>query len=80
MEDKNPLSYTVNALVAYDLMMTLSTFSALLAMFAVNSPVTSEFPAQRPVTRSFDVSFYLRLNKRLSKQPWDTIASIMTSL
>ena len=28
-----------------------------------------EFPAQRPVTRSFDVFFHLRLNKRLSKQP-----------
>ena len=29
-----------------------------------------EFPAQRPVTRSFDVYFDLRLNKRLSKQSW----------
>ena len=29
-----------------------------------------EFPTQRPVTRSFDVYFDLRLNKRLSKQPW----------
>ena len=29
----------------------------------------SEFPTQRPVTRSFDVFFDLRLNKRLSKQP-----------
>ena len=37
---------------------------------AGNSPVTGEFPAQRPVTRSFDVSFDLRLNKRLSKQSW----------
>ena len=35
------------------------------------SPVNSgEFPAQRPVTRSFDVFFDLRLNKRLSKQSW----------
>ena len=32
--------------------------------------VPGEFPAQRPVTRSFDVFFDLRLNKRLSKQPW----------
>ena len=32
--------------------------------------VPSEFPAQRPVTRSFDVFFDLRLNKRLSKQWW----------
>ena len=29
-----------------------------------------EFPAQRPVTLSFDVFFDLRPNKRLSKQPW----------
>ena len=28
------------------------------------------FPAQRPVTRSFDVSFDLCLNKRFSKQSW----------
>ena len=32
--------------------------------------VTAEFPAQRPVTRSFDVFFDRRLNKRLSKQWW----------
>ena len=30
-----------------------------------------KFPSQRPVTRSFDVFFDLRLNKRLSKQSWD---------
>ena len=35
---------------------------------AGNSPIPNEFPAQRPVTRSFDVFFDLRLNKRLSKQ------------
>ena len=35
-----------------------------------NSPVTDEFPSLRPVTRSFDVFFDLRLNKRLSKQSW----------
>ena len=29
-----------------------------------------EFPAQRLVTRSFDVFFYLRPNKRLRNQPW----------
>ena len=29
-----------------------------------------EFPTQRPVTRSFDVFFDQRLNKRLSKQSW----------
>ena len=29
-----------------------------------------EFPTQRPVARSFDVYFDLRLNKRLCKQSW----------
>ena len=48
----------------------METFSALLAICAGNSPVTGEFPAQRPVTWSFDVFFDLRLNKRLSKQSW----------
>ena len=48
----------------------METFSALLALCAGNSPVTGEFPEQRPVTWSFDVLFDLRLNKRLSKQSW----------
>ena len=48
----------------------METFSALLAICAGNSPVTGEFPAQRPVTRSFGVFFDLRLNKRLRKQSW----------
>ena len=46
------------------------TLSALLAIRAGNSPVPSEIPAQKPVTRSFDVFFNLRLNKRLSEQSW----------
>ena len=48
----------------------METFSALLAIFAGNSPVPGEFPAQRPVSRSFDVFFDLHPNKRLSKQRW----------
>ena len=48
----------------------METFSALLAICAGNSPVSGEFPTQRLVTRSFEVSFDLRLNKRLSKQSW----------
>ena len=48
----------------------LEKFSALLVICAGNSPVPGEFPTQRPVTRSFDVFFDLRLNKRLSKQLW----------
>ena len=42
----------------------------LLAICAGNSPLPGDFPAQRPVTRSFDVFFDLRPNKRLSKQWW----------
>ena len=45
----------------------METFSALLAICAGNSPVSGEFPAQRPVTQSFDVFFDVRLIKRLSK-------------
>ena len=41
----------------------METFSALLT-------VTGEFPTQRPVTQSFDVFSYLRLNIRLSEQSW----------
>ena len=48
----------------------METFSTLLATCAGNSPVPGEFPSQRPVTRSFDVFFDLRLNKWLSKQWW----------
>ena len=39
-------------------------------MCAGNSPASDEFPAQKPVTRSFDVFFDLCLNKRLLKQTW----------
>ena len=39
----------------------METFSTLLALCAGISPVTVEFPSQRPVTRSFDVFFGLRL-------------------
>ena len=46
----------------------METFPALLALCAGNSPVTGDFPSQRPVTRSFDVFFDLLLYKRLSKQ------------
>ena len=35
---------------------------------AGNSPVNGEFPTQRPVTRSFYVFFYPRLNQQLSQQ------------
>ena len=45
----------------------MKTFSAILAIRAGNSPVPGEFPAPRPVTRSFAVFFDLRLNKWLRR-------------
>ena len=38
----------------------METLSALLAICAGNSPVTGEFPAQRSVTKSFNVNLDLR--------------------
>ena len=64
----------------------METFSVLLALCPGKTPVTGEFPAQRPVTQSFDVFVDLCLNKRLSKQSWGwwfetpKIVPIMTSL
>ena len=48
----------------------MEAFFALLAICAGNSPVTGEFPTQRPLTRSFDAFFDMRLNEWLSKQSW----------
>ena len=39
----------------------METFSALLAICAGNSPVSGEFPAQRPETRNVDIYFDLYL-------------------
>ena len=67
----NKVSHNIHS---YDLLTwwrhQMETFSALLAICAGNSLVTGEFPSQRPVTRSFDVFFNPRLNKRLRKQSW----------
>ena len=57
MSDRNE---TVDAYRYSDIIM-----SAMASQITSISTVSS---AQRPVTRSFDVSFDLRLNKRLSKQ------------
>ena len=48
----------------------METFSALLAFCADNSQVTGDFPAQRPVTRSFDVFSDPRLIQQLANN-WD---------
>ena len=43
----------------------METLSALLALRAGNSTVTGEFLSQRPVMRSINIFFGLRLNKRV---------------
>ena len=45
----------------------MGTFSALPTLCEGNPRVTGGFRSQRPLTRSFDVLFDLRLNIRLSK-------------
>ena len=47
---------------SYDVPFNRELFLALLA--------TGDFPSQRPMTRSFDVIFDLRMIKRLGKQSW----------
>ena len=46
----------------------MEPFSGLLAICAVKSPVTGEFPAQMASNAELWCFFDLRLNKRLSKQ------------
>ena len=64
----------------------METFSALLAFYDRDSPVTGEFPSHGPVTWSFHVSFDLRAREQSAevaiKTPviWDAIALIITSL
>ena len=70
----HPIVYHDNALCTplSHIMMTSSNGNIfrVTGPWCGNSPVPGEFPAQRPVTRSFDVFFDLRLHKRLSKQSW----------
>ena len=62
----------------------MDTIYALLALCAGNSPVTGEFPSQRPVTRSFDVPLFCAwINgwvKIVRLVIWDAITLIMMSL
>ena len=63
----------------------METFSAFLVFCAGNSPVTGEFPSQRPVTRDFDVFIWSAPEPTIAqtlKTPaiWDAIVLIMTSL
>ena len=75
--DPKPFSLSLHAfldiawiLFLYDDVIKWKHFSALLALCVGNSPVTAEFPIQRPVTRSFYIFFDQRLNKQLRKQSW----------
>ena len=59
----------------------METFSVLLAICAGNSPVTGEFPVQRPVTQSFNVFFDPRFRWVNNGEAGDlrAITPIMTS-
>ena len=62
----------------------MEIFSTLLAFCAGNSPVTGEFHAQKPVTRSFDV-FWSAPEQTVEQAIetlviWDAITLVMTSL
>ena len=50
--------------------MVISRHTADERMYSMMTSSTETFSAQKPVARSFDVFFDLRLNKRLSKQSW----------
>ena len=52
----------------HDDVMKWKHFFALLDLFVRGIHGHRCFPSQRPVARSFDVFYDLRLNKRLSKQ------------
>ena len=64
--------YGIQHLQCFQCMITSSNGN----IFRVTGPLCGEFtgpgefPTQRPVTRSFDVYFDLRPNKRLCKQSW----------
>ena len=59
----------------------MDAFTVLLALCAGNSPVTGEFPSQRPVTRSFDVFFDHAVELTIKTLVvWDAIVLMTTSL
>ena len=77
---KNHDAHEYSAVVACGLLLPFRLCTNIMTssngnIFRVTGPLCGEFtgpgdfPAQTPVTRSFDVFFDLRLNKRLSKQP-----------
>ena len=63
------VTYSVTHSLSHSLTLPLSP-SSLSVTGYWPSPITNEFPSQRPVTQSFDVFFDLRLNTRLSIHSW----------
>ena len=59
-------NHTMRVNAEFMFMMTSSNGNILRVTGPLWSLVPGEFPAQRPVTRSFDVSLGLHMNKRLS--------------
>ena len=69
----------------FDFFFVANAFSVLLAFCLGNSSVTGEFPAQRPVTRSFDILLFSALEQTYKQTVetqviWDAIGVIITSL
>ena len=61
-------SYLIMFVIASWWRRQIKTFSSLPDLCEGNPPITGGFPSQRPLTRSFEVCFYLRLKKRLITQ------------
>ena len=62
--DYNTNAHQTRVYIVWDILHIVTSSnekSALVALCAGNSPVTGEFPAQMPETRSFDVIFDLHL-------------------
>ena len=63
------ISQKLSSLLSHDGIIKWKHFSRYWPFVQEKSPVSSEFPSQRPVTRSFD-AFFDRLNKQLRTQSW----------
>ena len=66
--DINEHKYGHVLLQMYTVKLCIDGYNVRATTIHYNSPVTGEFPSQRPVTQSFDAFFHLRLNNRLSEQ------------
>ena len=64
------VEFETSLLISYSVLVHNMMTSSNGNFFRVTGYLWGEFPTQRPVTRSFDVYFDLRPDKRLSKQLW----------